>query len=137
MPVSLHGLSFIQRPNGPRCTCTPVYKGRRCALRQLAERQKDFAMALLDAARAPPTGLVGPDGIASSRRFGVYRNNVVAGLIETLKENYPAVHRIVGSEFFRAMAAQFVTANPPHSPVMLDYGAGFAKFIARFEPVVT
>jgi hypothetical protein len=106
-------------------------------LRQLAERQKDFAMALLDAARAPPPGLVGPDGIASSRRFGVYRNNVVAGLIETLKDNYPAVHRIVGSEFFRAMAVQFVTANPPLSPVMLDYGVGFAKFIARFEPAAT
>jgi hypothetical protein len=54
-----------------------------------------------------------------------------------LKDNYPAVHRIVGSEFFRAMAVQFVTANPPHSPVMLGYGAGFAKFIARFEPAAT
>ncbi len=101
----------------------------------LAERQQDFAAALLDPARAAPRGLVGPDGLPSPRRFAVYRNNVVAGLIETLKENYPAVHRIVGDEFFRAMAGPFVTANPPRSPIMLDYGAGFPEFIDGFEPV--
>ncbi|MET3592625.1 hypothetical protein ABID26_002013 [Mesorhizobium shonense] len=101
----------------------------------LAERQQDFAMALLDAARATPPGIVGPDGLPSPRRFAVYRNNVVAGLIETLKENYPAVHRIVGDEFFRAMAGQFATAHPPRSPIMLGYGSGFPEFIGGFEPV--
>ncbi|TGQ52298.1 DUF2063 domain-containing protein [Mesorhizobium sp. M1C.F.Ca.ET.193.01.1.1] len=103
----------------------------------LADRQQDFAMALLDAARATPPGLVGPDGLPSPRRFAVYRNNVVAGLIETLKENYPAIHRIVGDELFRAMAGLFVTAHPPRSPIMLGYGAGFPDFIAGFEPVAT
>ena len=99
-----------------------------------AERQQDFALALLDATRPTPRGLVGPDGLPSPRRFAVYRNNVVAGLIGTLKENYPAVHRIVGDEFFRAMARQFATAHPPRSPVMLDYGADFPVFIDEFEP---
>ncbi|MDX8512726.1 HvfC/BufC N-terminal domain-containing protein [Mesorhizobium captivum] len=103
----------------------------------LAERQQDFAMALLDAARATPPGIVGPDGLPSPRRFAVYRNNVVAGLIETLKENYPAVHRIVGDEFFRAMAGQFATTHPPRSPIMLGYGTGFPEFIDGFEPVAT
>ncbi|WP_214477328.1 DNA-binding domain-containing protein [Mesorhizobium sp. dw_380] len=106
-------------------------------MQRLSERQQEFALALLDAARAAPPGLVGPDGLPSPRRFAVYRNNVVAGLIETLKENCPAVHRIVGDEFFRAMAGQFATANPPRSPIMLDYGAGFAEFIDGFEPAVT
>ncbi|CAN7555409.1 HvfC/BufC family peptide modification chaperone [Mesorhizobium sp. LjNodule214] len=103
-------------------------------MQRLAERQQEFALALLDAARAAPRGLVGPDGLPSLRRFAVYRNNVVAGLIETLKENYPAVHRIVGDEFFRAMTGQFVTANPPQSPIMLGYGAGFPEFIDGFDP---
>ncbi|TPO10676.1 DNA-binding domain-containing protein [Mesorhizobium sp. B1-1-5] len=103
----------------------------------LAEQQRDFALALLDAARATPQGLVGPDGLPSPRRFAVYRNNVVAGLIETLKDNYPAVRRIVGDEFFRAMTGQFATAHPPQRPVMLDYGAGLPEFIAGFEPAAT
>src|SRR5262249_3240444 len=131
------GMSFRLRPCEPKRTCTPVHGVRRCGVQQLAERQRDFAEALLNAGGITPPGLVGPDGIASSRRFAVYRNNVVTSLIGTLKDNYRAVHRIVGSEFFGAMAAQFVTANLPQSPIMLDYGAGFAEFIARFEPAAT
>lgn len=103
----------------------------------LAERQRDFALALLDATRATPRGLMGPDGLPSPRRFAVYRNNVVAGLIETLRENYPVVHRIVGDEFFRAMAGRFVIAHPPRSPVMLGYGTSFPDFIGGFEPAGT
>jgi hypothetical protein len=106
-------------------------------LQRLADCQREFALALLDADRATPSGLVGPDGVPSPRRFGVYRNNVVAGLIDALKDNYGAVCRIVGEEFFRAMAARFVIRNPPLSPIMLDYGAGFAGFIEGFEPAAT
>ena len=72
---------------------------------QLADRQREFGAAILDARRPPPRGLVGPDGAPSARRFAVYRNNVVVGLIETLKDAYPVVHRLVGAEFFRAMTA--------------------------------
>ncbi|MCB4770094.1 putative DNA-binding domain-containing protein [Ancylobacter sp. Lp-2] len=99
-----------------------------------AARQADFARAILDPVRPAPAGLVGPDGRPSERRFAVYRNNVVVGLIETLKAAYPVARRLVGEEFFAAMASLHVVAEPPVSPIMLDYGAGFPAFIARFEP---
>jgi hypothetical protein len=101
------------------------------------EGQARFAAALMNPALAVPSGLVGPDGRESARRFDVYRNNVVLGLIETLRESYPATARIVGDEFFRAMARSFVAARPPQSPIMLHYGAGFAEFIADFEPAAS
>ncbi|MCS0460313.1 DNA-binding domain-containing protein (plasmid) [Rhizobium sp. T136] len=100
----------------------------------LADRQADFARALLNPEIPVPSGLVGPDGLPSAKRFAVYRNNVVVGLIETLKAAYPMVHRLVGEEFFAAMARLYVLAEPPASPIMLDYGSGFPTFIARFEP---
>lgn len=100
----------------------------------LAERQRTFAAALLDPTLPTPMGLVGPDGIASSRRFGVYRNNVVIGLTETLKDAFPAVQRIVGAEFFQAMARAYVVTDPPRTPMLFDYGAGFPDFIEQFEP---
>jgi hypothetical protein len=106
-------------------------------LQLLAERQRDFGAALLNAMRVVPPGLMGPDGEPSERRFSVYRNNVVVGLIEALMDAFPAVHRIVGTEFFRAMAGAYAVAEPPRSPIMLDYGAGFAEFIGRFEPAAT
>ena len=99
-----------------------------------ADRQRDFAAALLDPALPVPSGLVGPDGEPSPRRFAVYRNNVIAGLVNTLKQAFPAVCKIVGIDFFEAMARGYVRAEPPASPVLLDYGAGFAAFIAQFAP---
>lgn len=101
---------------------------------QLAERQRGFAAALLDGALPVPFGLVGPDGEPSPRRFAVYRNNVVVGLTEALKDGFPAVHRIVGTEFFQAMARAYVVVEPPRSPILLDYGARFPEFIGEFEP---
>jgi len=108
--------------------------GRASAPQTLAQRQEDFARALLDPVCPVPQGLVGPDGKPSVKRFNVYRNNVAAGLTATLKDAFPAVARIVGDEFFAAMARVYVTTNPPSSPIMLDYGEGFANFIGEFEP---
>ncbi|MBI2737113.1 MAG: putative DNA-binding domain-containing protein [Rhodospirillales bacterium] len=106
-------------------------------MQRLAERQRDFSAALLDAALPVPPGLVGPDGEPSVRRFAVYRNNVVASLTEALMAAFPAVCRIVGDEFFRAMARSYVRSDPPTSPILLDYGAGFPDFVATFEPAMT
>jgi hypothetical protein len=100
----------------------------------LAERQREFAAALIDARLPVPAGLIDPDGEPSARRFAVYRNNVVVGLIEALKAAFPALHRIVGAEFFKAMARAYVVNEPPSSPILFDYGAGFADFIAGFAP---
>jgi hypothetical protein len=99
-----------------------------------AERQRQFAAALLDPALPTPAGLVDPDGDACPRRFSVYRNNVVVGLSRALEESFPVVRRLVGPEFFRAMANAYVRADPPRSPILLDYGAGFPSFVASFEP---
>jgi hypothetical protein len=106
-------------------------------MQRLAERQRDFAAALLDSGLPTPPGLVGPDGGSSPKRFAVYRNNVVAGLTETLKDAFPAVRRIVGADFFQAMARAYVVTEPPQTPILLDYGAGFPDFIRQFEPAAT
>src|SRR3546814_9129893 len=45
--------------------------------------------------------------------------------------------RIGGDEIFRAMSRVYVASAPPHSPIMLDYGASFPDFIERFEPATT
>jgi len=93
-----------------------------------------FARALLDPAHAVPSGLVGPDGQPSARRFNVYRNNVVASLTRVLRAAFPATASIVGEEFFAAMARVHVAEEPPASALLFEYGAGFPDFIRRFEP---
>jgi hypothetical protein len=101
----------------------------------LGTRQANFAAALLDPERPVPPGLIGPDGKPSTRRFNVYRNNVIAGLTRVLRDAFPATARIVGDEFFAAMSRDYIAAEPPVSPMLFDYGGGFADFIYRFKPV--
>lgn len=101
----------------------------------LADRLKSFGAAALNARLPVPDGLVGPDGQPSPKRFAVYRNNVVVGLVQALQAAYPAVHRLVGDEFFRAMATYFVRRDPPASPILLQYGESFPDFLAIFQPV--
>lgn len=103
-------------------------------MRRLGDRQSEFADAILCPTRDVPPDLIGPDGHPSTRRFAVYRNNVVVGLCESLKANFPVVRRVVGDEFFTAMARAYVLDAPPSSPVMIQYGASFANFIGSFEP---
>jgi hypothetical protein len=104
---------------------------------QPSDWQSEFAAALLGSSLPAPSRLISPRGETSAKRFAVYRNNVVSGLIEALKESFPAVHRIVGTEFFDAMARVYVVRHPPRSPILLEYGSGFAEFIATFEPSAT
>ena len=103
----------------------------------LTELQGAFAAALLAPSAPPPDGVVGPDGGPAPRRFAVYRNNVAAALANTVALAFPAVSRIVGEAFFRAMALAYVRAEPPRSAMLLDYGATFPDFVAGFPPAAS
>jgi hypothetical protein len=100
----------------------------------LASFETSFADALLNADRPVPRGITAHNAAVPARRFAVYRNNVVSGLRKALKSRFPVVEKIVGEEFFAAMARLFVTAQPPRSPLLATYGDSFPAFIAAFEP---
>jgi hypothetical protein len=92
--------------------------------------QAGFAAALLDPERAVPAGLTRRQGGAPERRFAVYRNNVMASLMQALEEQFPATLRLVGEAGFRYLARTFVRRHPPASPLLALYGAGIADFLA-------
>ncbi|MBB5515728.1 hypothetical protein FHS89_001748 [Rubricella aquisinus] len=93
-----------------------------------------FGAALLDPDAKVPDGVIRPDGHPAWRRFTVYRNNVVSSLIDALETGFPTVAKLVGTEFFAAMAGVFVRAHPPSNPLMFKYGAAFPDWIAGFRP---
>jgi len=100
----------------------------------LALIQSAFAKSLLDRTVQVPAEIRGASRRRADRRFAVYRNNVAAGLANALAARFPVVKRLVGDEFFRAMAHVCAAAELPHSPVMLYYGETFPGFIDDFEP---
>lgn len=97
--------------------------------------QSRLREALLDPAAVVPPEVTSWNGSDPAQRFAVYRNNVTVSLIEALGASYPVVKAMVGEDFFRDMARLYLRAHPPRSPMMMGYGAGFADFLARFEPV--
>src|SRR5882724_9835984 len=101
---------------------------------ELSSYAARFASALLDPARATPAIVSGPAGKGAVRRYNVYRNNVTVSLIDALAATYPAVQRITGIDFFRAMARFHVRATPPTSPLLFEYGREFPAFIQQYEP---
>lgn len=126
--------NWLLPAGSPRATSRVAAAG---APPDLDARQSDFAAAILHADRPLPRDLVGPAGAAGARRFAVYRNNVIASLVDALKAAFPATCRIVGDAFFAAMARAYASRHPPSSPVMLAYGADFAAFVGAFEPAAS
>ena len=92
-----------------------------------------FASALVDPTRTTPAIVTGPAGKGAVKRYNVYRNNVTVSLIDALAAVYPAVQRITGVDFFRAMARFHVRATPPTSPLLFEYGRDFPAFIESYE----
>ena len=99
--------------------------------------QDAFRAALLDPTQAAPAGLVNPDGSQASKRYDVYRNNVAVSLSDALEAAFPVVRKLVGDQFFRAMAGVYLRKHPPTDPLMMFYGQKMPHFLMRFEPVKT
>lgn len=100
---------------------------------EMADFAGPFSASLLSPTAPTPAFVTGPRGKQADKRYDVYRNNVTVSLIAALASIFPAVERITGPDFFRAMARFHVRQTPPTSPLLLDYGRGFPDFIARYE----
>lgn len=83
-----------------------------------------------------PPGLTARDAQEVARRFDVYRNNVAVGLGQALTTRFPVIRRLVGEKFFAALARLYAEVDRPKSPVLAEWGAGFASFLEGFPPLV-
>jgi hypothetical protein len=90
------------------------------AMRNSLVHREDGGAAAMLAEHAPPD------------RLDIYRNTFVAGLTKALRLTYPAVHRLVGDDFFVAAAAIFIARNPPHTAYLDEYGGGVPEFLEQF-----
>lgn len=92
--------------------------------------QRHFAQALLDGSAPGPALRSNAGG-----RFNVYRNTYRITLRNALRTTFPAVERLVGVEYFAALAAAFAEHHPPRSPIMACYGDAFPDFVEQFAPL--
>jgi hypothetical protein len=92
-----------------------------------AELQHSFAAAV----RGQPAEL--PIRAATAARaesgLAVYRNNVMSSLTKVVAARFPVVRRLLGEDCFLESVRRFIAAEPPRSPLLLDYGVGFPHFL--------
>lgn len=77
------------------------------------------------------------DGLTPDQRVAVYRNTFDGNLSNAMRLSYPAIHRLVGGEFFAGATRIFAHQHPPRSACLDEYGAGFPGFLAHFPPAAT
>jgi hypothetical protein len=64
----------------------------------------------------------------------VYRHTATSTLVNALRLSFPALVRLVGTEFFEGAAREFIPLNAPRRAYLNDYGGAFASFLAGFSP---
>src|SRR6266511_6000519 len=76
-------------------------------------------------------------GMSPAERLDVYRNTFASVLTTALRLSYPAVHRLVGAEFFEGASRIFIEGSPPKSACLDDYGTEFPGFLVDFPPAAS
>ncbi|MFL6845464.1 MAG: DNA-binding domain-containing protein [Allosphingosinicella sp.] len=77
----------------------------------------------------------GDERLGSEGRFAIYSGGYRHRLIETLRDDFPALRRLVGETVFELFARGYIAAHPPSHFSLYDYGAGFADHLGATRPV--
>ena len=78
--------------------------------------------------------IAGDARLDAEGRFAIYAGGYRTRLLETLREDYPALRLLVGATVFDLFASSYITACPPHNFSLYDYGAGFADHLEATRP---
>ncbi len=106
---------------------------------KLAALQQLFAAAAMGTASASEQArleaqLQGSRVLPARQGIEAYRTSVDGKLRRSLEQVYPVCHRLVGEDFFQAMASAFLEHGVSRSPDLGDYGAEFPAFLTTFRP---
>jgi hypothetical protein len=100
----------------------------------LLELQRRLRRAVLGGDTAEIVAAIQGDGLDPAARVGIYRHHAFATLGDALQSTFPVVCRLVDKRFFAYAAHEYLREHPPHSRCLVEYGADFADFLARFTP---
>lgn len=100
---------------------------------ELARIQQRFADGLLGS--DPDPGIFRGDAERAARCFAIYRGNAVANRERALANAYPVLKRLVGDDFFRALARELWHRSPAAAGDLNGFGEGLDAFLRGFAPV--
>jgi len=77
------------------------------------------------------------ESTAVTTRLAIYRGTAHSTLLNALRLSYPAVRFVLGTDYFDAVAADFIRSEPPTSAYLNDYGERFGAFVAELPATAT
>lgn len=77
-----------------------------------------------------------PELIKPGQNIFVHRNNITSSLVRTLQDSYPLVVKLVGENFFRTTAENYILQYPSRSSNLHEYGEYFSDFLAEYPPAM-
>ena len=92
--------------------------------------QSCFYSGLFNAEIQIPTELIDSRRRPAGRRYNIYRNNVMVSLIDAIKESFPILSKLLGTENITGLAKLYVLAYPPNSPLLMHFGNNFPEFLS-------
>lgn len=78
--------------------------------------------------------IAGDARLRAEARFAIYAGGYRSRLLQTLREDYPALLLLAGETVFDLFAASYIAAQPPRHFSLYDYGAGFADHLEATRP---
>lgn len=110
---------------------------RRRLMPTLLELQQAFGRGLVVGAEDAAARQIFDDGLPAEARLAIYRHTVTDKLTTALRLTFPAVDRLVGSDFFGGAARLFIKDDPPWRADLATYGEGFPEFLGSFPPAAS
>lgn len=95
----------------------------------LSELQSRFRDVSLGGDASLLSGVILGDGLNAEDRLNIHRNNTTILLTEALAATFKVCHKLVGEDFFEAVARVYVRTHPPQNPCLYMYGHDFAEFL--------
>jgi hypothetical protein len=99
----------------------------------LGAQQKSFLDALLVECAGTSVALSDIRGgvFSPAERLNIYRNNLRENFLKVLELEFPVVQRLVGADYFRQTAWQFLLHAPSHSGDLFHCGHAFPEYLRQ------
>lgn len=97
----------------------------------LRELQLAFTAALFDERDSQVLQHIRADDVDASERLDIYRNNLREGFIKALALGFPVIERLVGADYFRQLALEFLQAHPSRSGNLHRAGEPFSPWLRK------
>jgi hypothetical protein len=103
---------------------------------RLAALQHDFAAFVLrDGGTAPLVAEMGvPARATPEAMLGVYKDAYALRLLEALRNDFPALYRLLGEEVFDTLGREYIAAHPSRHFSVRWFGRHLAAFLAAQAP---